>query len=61
MSNFFMWGGFVFCLIWHFVYLRAIWDDLVNGVVDSRMESLVNLNAIISGIGLCYFGMQAFG
>ena len=61
MSDFFMWGGFIFCLIWHFVYLRTIWDNLTNVVVDPKDEGLVNLNAIISGIGLCYFGMLSFG
>jgi hypothetical protein len=61
MSDFFMWGGFVFCLLWHLMYLKVFFDILLSTELEQTAQEMINLNVIVSGIGLCYFGMQAFG
>ena len=60
MSDFFMWGGLVYSVIWHFIAL--FWNhtevqspDTLNNVMNSAM-----INVGLSGVSLCYFGMQAF-
>ena len=59
MSDYFMWGGFVFCALYHVISYRLLFSDYnaqSGGTVDTAM-----INVGLSGIGLCYFGMQAFG
>ena len=59
MSNFFMWGGFVFCTLWHIGYLAVFYHNFTSG--DETSREIQALHVGISGISLCYFGMQAFG
>ena len=61
MSDFFMWGGLVYSLIWHLI--AVFWNhterqsrDTLNNVMNSAM-----INIGLSGVCLCYFGMQTFG
>ena len=63
MSSFFLWGGFVFCLLWHLLYLKVFVDnllDLDHGLDETAMQ-IITLIVIVSGIGLCFFGIKAFG
>lgn len=63
MSSFFLWGGFVFCLLWHLLYLKVFVDnllDLDHGLDETAMQ-MITLIVIVSGIGLCFFGINAFG
>ena len=57
MSNFFMWGGFVFCALYHVISYQLIFTG--NDGEDTFGQNMTNVG--LSGIGLCYFGMQAFG
>jgi hypothetical protein len=59
MSNFFMWGGFVFCALYHvisYLFILSPNNTREDGTFGQHMTNLG-----LSGIGLCYFGMQAFG
>jgi hypothetical protein len=58
MSDLFMWYGFLFCAFYHVgSYILLFSDHSVQsgGTVDTTI-----INIGLSGIGLCYFGMQAF-
>jgi hypothetical protein len=58
MSDFFMWGGFVFCAIWHFYSWSMLLPPSFEGYgTKTDMTDSIGF----SGMGLCYFGMQAFG
>lgn len=58
MVNFFMWGGFIFCAIWHVISLLLLWADISS--VDDKLVISSVMNVGLSGISLCYFGMLAF-
>jgi len=58
MSNFFLWGGFVFCVVWHFFSHGLVWTHSTNDVEGTLSQHVINLG--LSGVSLCYFGMQAF-
>ena len=61
MFSFFMWGGFVFSLVWHLSSLRIMFVaiiDLADGVNHAADSIMINIG--LSGISLCYFGMLAF-
>jgi hypothetical protein len=54
-----MWGGFVFCAMWHLLSLLLLWTD------GERKENIFIMSALtmnlgLSGVSLCYFGMLAF-
>jgi len=51
-----MWGGFVFCVIWHVYSLLMLWGE---GRQDAAGFALM-ANVGLSGVSLCYFGMLAF-
>jgi hypothetical protein len=55
--SFFVWGGFVFCAIWHAVSLLMLWAD--GEKKDTTLFALMT-NIGLSGVCLCYFGMLAF-
>jgi len=58
VGGFFLWGGFVFCAIWHFYS----WVMVLPPQFESDGSKTEQSNSIgFSGMGLCYFGMQAFG
>jgi len=57
--EFFMWGGFIFCAMWHVISLLLLWTD------EERKDNIFIMFALImnlglSGVSLCYFGMLAF-
>mgnify|MGYP000882259663 CR=1 FL=1 len=54
-----MWGGFIFCAMWHVISLLLLWTD------EERKDNIFIMSALImnlglSGVSLCYFGMLAF-
>lgn len=54
-----MWGGFIFCAIWHIVLQLLLWSEATkNGEYDLILLLIMNVG--LSGAGLCYFGMLAF-
>ncbi len=60
MSDFFIWGGFVYCVIWH---LFAIFWNHTETLPSKTTVEIMNsamMNIGLSGVCLCYFGMQAF-
>lgn len=68
MSEFFLWGGFVFSLLWHLyilmfvmvIYLQSREPDYDHsgGVA---VETLVTFAlCLLSGVSLCAFGYFAF-
>ena len=60
MVDFFMWGGFIFCVIWHVISHLLLWADGGRaGSHDTAMFALM-ANIGLSGVSLCYFGMLAF-
>ena len=59
MSDLFMWGGFGFCVIYHvisYVFIFSVNNTVRDGTLGQHLT-----NIGVSGIGLCYFGMQSFG
>ncbi len=59
MVEFFMWGGFIFCAMWHVISLLLLWTD------EERKDNIFIMSALImnlglSGVSLCYFGVLAF-
>ena len=63
MSDFFLWGGFVFSLFWHVaswvVYNGSRADDEVT-IHDYIATVLKIINFGLSGVALCVFGYLAF-
>ena len=59
MASFFMWGGFVFCGLWHLLSFLCLFVS--SPYTDDAPTFLIMLNVGLSGISLCFFGMQAFG
>lgn len=59
MFSFFMWGGFVFCVIWHVISLLLLWSEFPRNPESSDLLAL-GINVGLSGVSLCYFGMLAF-
>jgi small basic protein len=58
MASFFMWGGFVFCGLWHLLSFPFLFVS--SPYTDDAPTFLMMLNVGLSGISLCFFGMQAF-
>jgi len=59
--DFFMWGGFVFCAIWHVISLLLLWEQLILRSDPESSDLLaLGINVGLSGVSLCYFGMLAF-
>ena len=71
MSDFFLWGGFVFTLLWHgiswFGNENSPVKESILGKDDSHfytkqtLHVLQKLNVGLSGVALCCFGYLAFG
>ena len=63
MSDFFLWGGFVFTLLWHSFAWRMFIVGPNNGTAFEKefqmYVAIINLG--ISGVALCCFGYLAFG
>ena len=59
MFDFFMWGGFVFCAMWHLLSLLLLWTD-GERKDNIFIMSALTMNLGLSGVSLCYFGMLAF-
>jgi hypothetical protein len=65
MSEFLLWGGFVFSLLWH---LPTLWIYIFlltgSGVVDDphrgTITILITISLGLSGVSLCAFGYFAF-
>ena len=65
MSDIFLWGGFVFTLLWHGVSWTndkfPVSDDDSNFYEKETLYVLRLLNIGLSGVALCGFGYLAFG
>lgn len=63
-----MWGGFVFCVIWHAISQLLLWSEVFRDGYDEWKDRddnfpillLMGMNIGLSGLSLCYFGMLAF-
>ena len=59
-ADFFLWGGFVFTLLWHL----WSWACMTIRNPDSdqaSVQTLCLINLGLSGVALCMFGSLAFG
>jgi hypothetical protein len=63
-----MWGGFVFCAIWHAFSQLVLWVEVYREDSNEWKDRdvhfsfllLMGMNIGLSGVSLCYFGMLAF-
>jgi hypothetical protein len=68
MSEFFLWGGFVFSLLWHLptlivvmiIYLQSREPDFDPSGRASRENLVTFALCFLSGVSLCAFGYFAF-
>ena len=63
MSDFFLWGGFVFTLLWHgisWLVFGDLYQSDSNTVAGYEVQ-LAFTNVDLSGVALCCFGYLAFG
>ena len=58
LSDFFLWGGFVFTLLWHGISW-LVFRDLYHSDSDTEVQLAVT-NVGLSGVALCCFGYLAF-
>lgn len=58
MVGFFLWGGFVFSLLWHIPALISslfvIWEGRAG--YESWVVTLTHINCGLSGVSVCAFG-----
>ena len=58
MSDFFLWGGFVFSVLWHgfsWIWMKVSGED--TDKTDVMTIAMINLG--LSGVALCGFGYLA--
>ena len=62
MSDFFLWGGFVFSLLWHLVSWLKVFinSDDTNVIPIHHRDAIALINLGLSGVALCVFGYLAF-
>jgi len=61
VGEFFLWGGLIFCGLMLSFNANILFGSFDDKGIDDNASAILLLTITVSGIGLCYFGVQAFG